>query len=50
MAELPRIKVCGLTRLGDVRVALEAGADALGFVQYTPSPRDLPRERRLATE
>ena len=41
MAELPRIKVCGLTRSADVRAALEAGADALGFVQYAPSPRDL---------
>jgi phosphoribosylanthranilate isomerase len=41
MLELPRIKVCGLTRVADVRVALEAGADALGFVRHGPSPRDL---------
>lgn len=44
MAELPRIKVCGLTRAEDVRAAWEAGADALGFVQYAPSPRDLSNE------
>jgi len=39
MAELPRIKVCGLTRLEDARAALAAGADALGFVCYPRSPR-----------
>lgn len=34
-----RIKICGLTRSEDVRSAVEAGADALGFVFYPPSPR-----------
>ncbi|MBA4176857.1 MAG: phosphoribosylanthranilate isomerase [Leptothrix sp. (in: Bacteria)] len=34
-----RIKICGLTREADVDEALEAGADALGFVLYPKSPR-----------
>ena len=34
-----RIKICGLTRTQDVQSAVIAGADALGFVLYAPSPR-----------
>jgi phosphoribosylanthranilate isomerase len=34
-----RIKICGLTRPEDVRSAVDAGADALGFVFYANSPR-----------
>ncbi|MCX7170652.1 MAG: phosphoribosylanthranilate isomerase [Proteobacteria bacterium] len=36
-----RIKICGITRLEDLRAAVELGADALGFVFYPPSPRFL---------
>jgi phosphoribosylanthranilate isomerase len=36
---LPKVKVCGLAREVDVQCALAAGADALGVVQYPPSPR-----------
>lgn len=32
------VKICGLTRVADVRAAVEAGADAVGFV-FTKSPR-----------
>ena len=40
-----RIKICGLTRPQDVRVAVECGADALGFVFYPPSPRAVSIEQ-----
>jgi indole-3-glycerol phosphate synthase len=42
LAELlsrPLVKVCGLTREEDVAVAVEAGADLLGFVLVPESPR-----------
>ena len=34
-----RIKMCGFTRETDVDAAVQAGADAIGFVLYPPSPR-----------
>src|SRR5438270_690781 len=34
-----RIKICGITREQDLRAAVDAGADALGFVFYPNSPR-----------
>lgn len=34
-----RVKFCGLTRPGDVRLACELGADAIGFVLAANSPR-----------
>jgi indole-3-glycerol phosphate synthase/phosphoribosylanthranilate isomerase len=38
----PLVKVCGLTRQQDVAVAVEAGADMLGFILAEGSPRQAP--------
>lgn len=40
-----RIKICGITREADRDAAVSAGADALGFVFYPPSPRYVTPER-----
>ena len=45
MMKRTRIKICGLTREADVRHAVQAGADAIGFVLYPPSPRAITPER-----
>jgi len=41
---ITRVKVCGLTRFEDARIALEAGADMLGFVVTGESPRRIDPE------
>lgn len=50
MQHRTRIKICGLTRTEDIRAAVQAGADALGFVLYPESPRyvDMAHLRELA--
>lgn len=40
-----RIKICGITRPEDARLAVELGADALGLVFYGPSPRSVTIEQ-----
>jgi phosphoribosylanthranilate isomerase len=35
------VKVCGLTSVAMTRVAVEAGADAIGVMMHPPSPRHL---------
>jgi phosphoribosylanthranilate isomerase len=39
------IKICGLTREQDVQASVDAGANAIGFVLYPPSPRHVSPER-----
>ena len=33
------VKICGITRAEDVAAAVEAGADAVGFIVVPSSPR-----------
>ncbi len=40
-----RVKVCGITRPCDARLAGELGADAIGMIFYPPSPRGVNLEQ-----
>src|ERR1700692_644537 len=42
------VKICGLSTPDALDVALEAGADMVGFVFFAPSPRHLTFERAHA--
>ncbi len=43
-----RVKICGITSAEDARCAEEAGADAIGVVMFSDSPRSVPPERARA--
>jgi phosphoribosylanthranilate isomerase len=45
---MTRIKICGLTQEAHVEAAVEAGADAIGFVFYARSPRAVTPQRARA--
>ena len=42
------VKICGLTDEAGIEAAVEAGADAVGFVFYERSPRNLSMDRAVA--
>lgn len=42
---MTRVKICGITNLDDARLAVQAGADALGFIFVENTPRFVTPEQ-----
>jgi phosphoribosylanthranilate isomerase len=45
-----KVKICGITSVGDAEAAVEAGADALGLMFYPGSPRHISMETAQTIE
>ena len=43
-----RAKICGITRVQDIKAVVDAGADAIGFVFFPPSPRSVNKAEAIA--
>ncbi|MCF6264017.1 MAG: phosphoribosylanthranilate isomerase [Xanthomonadales bacterium] len=42
-----KIKICGMTRTADIKAAIDAGVDAIGFVFVPESPRCIDTKKAL---
>ena len=47
-----KVKICGMTNLKDVKIAVDGGVDAVGFIFYKKSPRSVTMQavRKIVLE
>ncbi len=43
---MPKVKICGITRIEDALFSVERGTDYIGVILYPKSPRFVPEEKR----